>query len=275
MPRNGVIHFAEVSKIVEAGATTKPVSDFKLTRYPCYLILQNADSRNTDRVLWLEFLCLQVHAFKILYKCTCKFEEGDIVSYEKKLVELIEGHNGMILSSQVDHAGIPRMFLTKLHQKGEVERIARGVYLTPEALDDEMFRIQSRYGKGIYSHGTALYLHDLTDRTPLFYTMTFPSGYHAASLSDEEIKSFYIDTRNYRIGEMMFHTPLGRTIIIYNLERTICDILRSRNQLDSYVINDAVKRYVARKDKNLNLLMEYGELFRVERIIRQTIEVLL
>ena len=41
-------HFAEVSKIVEAGATTKPVSDFKLTRYACYLIVQNGDYRDTD-----------------------------------------------------------------------------------------------------------------------------------------------------------------------------------------------------------------------------------
>ena len=36
-------HFAEVSKIVEAGATSKPIIDYKLTRYACYLIVQNRD----------------------------------------------------------------------------------------------------------------------------------------------------------------------------------------------------------------------------------------
>lgn len=39
-------HFAEVSKIVEAGATLKPVIDFELKRYACYLIVQNGNRKN-------------------------------------------------------------------------------------------------------------------------------------------------------------------------------------------------------------------------------------
>ncbi len=35
--------FAEVSKIVDAGATTKPVIDYELSRYACYLIVQNGE----------------------------------------------------------------------------------------------------------------------------------------------------------------------------------------------------------------------------------------
>lgn len=38
-------HFVEVNKIVEAGATSKPVDDYELSRYACYLIVQNADPR--------------------------------------------------------------------------------------------------------------------------------------------------------------------------------------------------------------------------------------
>ena len=37
--------FAEVSKIVEAGATRKSIKDYELTRYACYLIVQNGDPR--------------------------------------------------------------------------------------------------------------------------------------------------------------------------------------------------------------------------------------
>lgn len=36
-------HFLEASKIVEAGATSKPINDFELSRYACYLIVQNGD----------------------------------------------------------------------------------------------------------------------------------------------------------------------------------------------------------------------------------------
>ena len=38
-------HFVDVNKIVEAGATSKPVDDYELSRYACYLIVQNGDSR--------------------------------------------------------------------------------------------------------------------------------------------------------------------------------------------------------------------------------------
>ena len=41
-------HFVEVSKIVEAGATSKPINDFELSRYACYLIVQNGDMANQN-----------------------------------------------------------------------------------------------------------------------------------------------------------------------------------------------------------------------------------
>lgn len=37
--------FAEVSKIVEAGVTSKPTRDYELSRYACYLVVQNGDPR--------------------------------------------------------------------------------------------------------------------------------------------------------------------------------------------------------------------------------------
>ena len=41
--------FAEVSKIVEAAATSKSIKDYELTRYACYLIMQNGDPRKEVR----------------------------------------------------------------------------------------------------------------------------------------------------------------------------------------------------------------------------------
>ncbi|EEU04023.1 DNA-damage-inducible protein D family protein [Eubacterium saphenum ATCC 49989] len=41
--------FAEVGKIVDAGATSKSIKDYELTRYACYLIVQNGDPRKEVR----------------------------------------------------------------------------------------------------------------------------------------------------------------------------------------------------------------------------------
>ena len=59
------------------------------------------------------------------------------------------------------------------------------------------------------------------------------------------------------------------------MERTICDILRDRNNQDPAVVNDSIKRYLNKKDKDLNKLMKYAGLLRVENVIRLYLEVLL
>lgn len=197
------------------------------------------------------------------------------MNHEEKLMKSIKDRGGLILSSQVDKLGIPRIYLSILVKKKLIEKIERGVYLTLDAFDDEMFRIQARYRKGIYSHGTALYLHDLTDTTPNHYTMTFPNKYHVKSLKEEGIFTFYVHKNLHSLGKVELLTSFGRNISTYNTERTIVDIIRSRNQMDSEMLNNALKRYVIRKENNITMLMKYAKLFRIEKIIRQFMEILL
>ena len=139
-----------------------------------------------------------------------------------------------------------------------------------------MYRIQSRCPKAVYSHGTALFLHDLTDRTPDFYTITVPNNYNASSLRvRENVQVFYTNSDFLELGTLYATTPQGRKIRTYNLERTLCDISRSRNRMDIGMLTDAWRRYVRRPDKDLVRLMEYARLFRIEKIVRTYLEVLL
>jgi len=77
------------------------------------------------------------------------------------------------------------------------------------------------------------------------------------------------------VGLIKIENMFGHKIRTHNMERTICDIIRSRNKLDIAVVTDAVKQYVRRQDKNLNLLMEYAELFKVNNQLQRYMEVLL
>ena len=64
-------------------------------------------------------------------------------------------------------------------------------------------------------------------------------------------------------------------IPMYNLERTICDLIRSRNNIEIQDFNSILKNYISRKDKDLNRLMEYGKLLKIDNVIRRYMEVLL
>jgi predicted transcriptional regulator of viral defense system len=135
--------------------------------------------------------------------------------------------------------------------------------------------LQIRRPALIYSHETALYLHDLTDRDPVNYSVTVPTGYNTKVLSQEGLYVHSIQRDLYSTGITEVVDMFNHKINVYNVERTICDILRDRSQIDISIITDALKRYVKRRDKNLNLLMEYAELFKVTKVLRNYLEVLL
>jgi predicted transcriptional regulator of viral defense system len=138
-----------------------------------------------------------------------------------------------------------------------------------------MYITQLRSPKIIYSHETALFLHDLTDRDPITYSVTVPTGYNALKLRKNNFIIFSIKRELHNVDAVELPTVFGNNVIAYNLERTICDTLRSRNQMDIAIVTDAIKRYVKRKDKNLNTLMRLAKIFQVTKLMRNYLEVLL
>ncbi|MCL1803753.1 MAG: hypothetical protein FWG30_08985 [Eubacteriaceae bacterium] len=126
-----------------------------------------------------------------------------------------------------------------------------------------MYAAQLRRPKIIYSHETALFLHGLTDRDPINYSVTVPTGYNATRLREDGFKIFTIKRELHDVGVTRLSTMFGHEVVVYGLERTVCDCLRSRNQMEIAVVIDAIKRYARRKEKNLITLMQIAETFTV------------
>jgi predicted transcriptional regulator of viral defense system len=197
------------------------------------------------------------------------------MNYYKKLNELIKQQNGTILSADVDRAEIPRTYLVIMVSEGKLERVERGVYVATDSVEDEMYAMQGKYPKLIYSHETALYLHGLSDRTPFEYTATVPSGYKVVDRITERIKVYYIKKESHILGVTKVKTSFGNIIKVYNIERTICDIIRSKNRVDIQIINEAMKRFVKIKSVDYTLLMEYAKKLKVDKALTNYLEVLL
>lgn len=193
----------------------------------------------------------------------------------KTINELLNASaDGTITTTQVTEAGLHRGILQKLVDSGELYRYGRGLYVKSSAWEDDFYLLQRKYARGIYSHDTALYLLGYSDRTPAKYTMTFPKGYNATSLKQENITVKRVVPENYEFGIIEIQSPSGNPIRVYDLERTLCDILRGSGS-DIQIVGEAMKRYAASKTKDIHKLTRYAEKLRVKPKVLHYMEVLL
>ncbi len=192
-----------------------------------------------------------------------------------ELQSVLKQNGGIVTTAQANEAGVSNERLRLLVHSGDLERVTTGIYVLPDELTDKMYIVQLRRPKIIYSHETALFLHELTDRDPINYMVTVPTGYNPTRLREDGFTVFTIKRELHEIGVTKLTTMFGNSVKAYDMERTICDCLRSRNDLDIAVVTDAIKRYAKRKDKNLNQLMQMAETFKVTKQLRSYMEVLL
>lgn len=189
--------------------------------------------------------------------------------------QMLEEHGGMLQTAQVIAAGISKPIFYDFIREKDLEQAAHGVYVSADAWVDAMYLIHLRCGQAIFSHETALFFHDLTDREPSPYSVTVKRGYSPSRLKADGIAVHTLKPELHEIGITHLQTPFGHTVPVYDMERTICDVIRCRNNIEIQTLQGALKQYVLRKEKNLHVLMRYAGLFRIEKILRQYLEVLL
>lgn len=191
-------------------------------------------------------------------------------------LRLLATENGGIISNQAAVAcGISRQVLAKLCAAGTIQRITRGQYIFSDDMQDDLLSIGKRSTNLIFSHETALFLHGVSDRVPFEHTVTVPSNRVPSKAILEECKVYYIKPELFELGRTFLVTPMGNQVSAYDLERTVCDIVRSRNKIGTETFLAALKAYAASPKKNLNLLDSYAKQMRLAGAVRKYLEVLL
>lgn len=197
------------------------------------------------------------------------------MDYKIQLDSMLNQKKGILREADALASGISKYRFFQYVKNEDLERVAPGIYLSRDAWEDGMYILQSRYAQAVFSHETALYLLDMAEREPLKYTVTVKGKYNAPKLKEQGVKIYRIKPELYELGISEAESPGGHTIRVYNAERTICDIVRSRKNVEMQDFQTALKEYVRRKDKSIPRLMEYAGQFNVENILRKYLEVLL
>ena len=193
----------------------------------------------------------------------------------EQLDRLLTEHDGMLHTAQVIASGIVKPIFYEYVKEKNLQQVAHGIYVSEDAWVDAMFLLHLRCNQAVFSHESALFFHDLTDREPSKYSVTVRRGYSPTRLKAEGLSVYTMKPELFDVGLSSGQTPFGHTVPVYDMERTICDLLRSRSRIEIQTFQGALKAYARRKDKNLRALMQYAGMFKVEKILRQYLEVLL
>ena len=183
--------------------------------------------------------------------------------------------SGMLFIKQALAQGFSKYQIYHFIKDNHFERVAHGVYISPDAWEDELYLLSLRCTQGVFSHDEALFYHGLIDREPMQKTITVYTGYGTAALVKDGIKVFTIKKDLLSIGKTYVHNAYDHQIPVYDLERTICDLVRSRSWFEMQDYQTALKTYIGRTDKDLNKLMDYAKAFHVDKPIRAYMEVML
>lgn len=192
-----------------------------------------------------------------------------------KIMKIAMKNNGYLNTKYIKQAKINTIELTRLVKKNKLERVTRGYYITTNSFYDDYYKYQLKSKNCIYSHTTALFLYDLSDRTPLYFDVTVPIGYNGSLSKDKNIKLHYVNKEVLTLGLTTVSSPFGTKIRVYDIERTICDIIKYRNHMDKEIFVKALKRYSTLKEKDLFKLMKYAKKLKIEKKVTEYMEVLL
>lgn len=206
----------------------------------------------------------------VIKELSIKFPNEQAKILTDTIKQIMKTNNGMISTRMIEPLNISRQYLSIMKNNNDIEKVSRGIYLSPSAFEDSYFSFQQKYKKAIFSHMNALYFYGMTEEFPYNYTVTVPQSYHVDTVN-EKCNVFYVSDDIYELGIVEIETPNGNKVRAYDKERCICDIIRSKGRMDSEQVKKTIKQYMQSKDKDMAKLSEYSKNMGINKKVMEMV----
>ncbi len=194
------------------------------------------------------------------------------MDYIKKIKEKLNKTGGVITSKELKNSNIPTIYLTRMVEKGELIRVDRGIYIDSNGDYDEYYFFHSRCKVAVFSYVSALYLQGFTDIIPNEMEVTVYKGYNPHRINGN-VRIHYVTKEIYDLGMTECQTMFGNTVKVYDLERTICDFIKNRSEIETELFSKTINKYVRYENKDLNKLYEYSKKMKIYEKLKEILEV--
>ena len=194
---------------------------------------------------------------------------------EEKIKELLKQNNGITTTKQIEEIGISRVHIKQFIESGTIERVKKGIYISRDMLEDEFYIFQLKNKNAIFSYNTAMYLFRASERTPDKIDVTVYSGYNVQRFPNN-MKVHYVKKNLLNLGVAIVNSPSGFKVKVYNMERTICDILKDRNTgVDKEQTNKFIRNMIVHNQVDLNKIWEYAKELKCTKQLETVMELII
>lgn len=191
---------------------------------------------------------------------------------QEKIKKLLKQNNGIITTKQIEEMGISRVHIKQFIENGIIERVKKGIYISNDMIEDEFYIFQLKNKNAIFSYNTAMYLFRASERTPDKIDVTVYSGYNVQRFPNN-MRVHYVKKDLLNLGVVMVNSPSGFKVKVYNMERTICDILKDRNTgVDKEQTNKFIRNMIVHNQVDLNKIWEYAKKLKCAKQLEKVME---
>jgi predicted transcriptional regulator of viral defense system len=193
---------------------------------------------------------------------------------ENLILKILEENKGYLYSKQLS-TRTQHYQLKKMLDKGEIIQVKRGLYRSAQIFEaDNLGEVCRMIPSGVICMFSAWQYYNLTTHLPSFIHIAV-QGKQKIVLPDYPPVKLYYWSNQYQNMAIKTIVHLGETINIYDLEKSVCDVVRFRNKVGIDITSEVLKNYLKRDDRNLDLLMKYATKLRISDIITQYLNVML
>lgn len=189
-----------------------------------------------------------------------------------RLRDLAE-ERGILRTSEVEAEGIPRQYLSRLVDRGELVRIGRGLYRRPDhevTAHHSLAVAAKRVPRGTVCLLSALQFHDLTTQNPLDVWLAIGHKDREPTVDALSLRIVRMSGET-RTGGVEEHEIEGVSVPIYEPAKTVADCFKYRSRVGLDVALEALRDF-HEQDGSMDALWRYADLCRVQSVIRPYME---
>lgn len=190
-------------------------------------------------------------------------------NHRDKLLKLAK-QRGLLRPRDLKAAGVPRVYLKQLVERGELLKTGRGLYVHADASLTENHSLAEAAKlspRGVICLLSALRFHDLTTENPAEVWIAVPRKARPPKSSAPALRAMRFSGQMMSAG-IEKHVIEGVTVRVYSVAKTVADCFRFRNRIGVNIAVEALRDAWRNKKATSDELWHYAKVCRVLNILR-------